>query len=301
MYGDHKLAPVKATRGKIHDYLAMKLDYSTPEKLKVDMTDYIKNMVNDFPEEVTKSSYPWNETLFKVDEKTPKLSKEKRELFHTFVAKGLFVSKRGRPDIQPAIAFLSTRVKSPDEQDWFKLTKMMCFLKNTENDVLTLNSDELCNITWHLDAAFAVHNDKKSHTGATMSLGGGAIQSVSTKQKVNTRSSTEAELVSIDDIISKVLWTKLFLQEQGCNVMQNVILSDNLSSMKLETNGKTSSGKRTRHFDIKYFYITDLIERQELTIQYCPTDKMTADYMTKPLTGSKFHKFCNLIMNSGLT
>jgi hypothetical protein len=53
IYGDPKLAPVKATRGKIHDYLAMKLDFTTKGKLRVDMTDYIKNMINNFPEDLT--------------------------------------------------------------------------------------------------------------------------------------------------------------------------------------------------------------------------------------------------------
>ena len=132
-----------------------------------------------------------------------------------------------------------------------------------------------------------------------MSLGKGSIQSISTKQKVNTRSSTESELVSMDDIISKVLWTKLFLEAQGYGVKQNIVLRDNTSSMKLELNGKASSGKRTRHFNIKYFYVTDLIARKELTIEYCPTDAMTGDYMTKPLTGAKFRKFRGEIMNIG--
>jgi hypothetical protein len=67
--------------------------------------------------------------------------------------------------------------------------------------------------------------------------------------------------------------------------------------MKLEQNGKESSGKRTRHFDIKYFYVTDLVGRKEVTIEYCPTDEMIADYMTKPLVGSKFKLFRDLIMN----
>jgi hypothetical protein len=67
--------------------------------------------------------------------------------------------------------------------------------------------------------------------------------------------------------------------------------------MKLETNGKASSGKRTRHFNIKYFYITDLIQRGEVQIEYCPTNDMLADYMTKPLTGIKFQQFRNKIMN----
>lgn len=297
MYGDPKIAPVKATRGKVHEYLAMKLDFTTPGKLKVDMKDYVKGMIEEFPEQIENSSYPWNDNLFKVDEKASKLSKQKHEIFHTFVAKGLFLCKRGRPDVQPAIAFFTTRVKSPDEGDWFKLKKMMGFLKKTQDDVLTLHADESGTITWYLDAAFAVHRDCKSHTGAIMTLGAGALQSVSTKHKTNSRSSTEAELVSIDDILSKILWTKLFLQAQGFDVKENILLRDNQSSMKLEMNGKASSGKRTRHFNIKYFYITDLIERKEVSIKFCPTETMVADYMTKPLSGSKFHAFRKLIMN----
>lgn len=178
-----------------------------------------------------------------------------------------------------------------------KLKRMMGFLKSTQDDVLTLVSDKTGTITWYLDAAFAVHKDFRSHTGANMTLGAGAIYSVSTKQKVNTRSSTEAEFIAVDDIISKVLWTKLFMEAQGYNVKQTIIMRDNQSSMKLEMNGKTSSGKRTRHFNIKYFYITDLIEQKEVAVKYCPTDSMIADFMTKPLTGAKFHKFRKIIMN----
>jgi hypothetical protein len=113
MYGNSNLAPVKSTRGKVHDYLAMKLDFTTSNKLKVDMSEYVKNMIQDFPEDIAISNYPWNENFFKVDDKTNKLSQAKREIFHTFVAKGLFASKRATPDIQPAIAFLTTRVKTP--------------------------------------------------------------------------------------------------------------------------------------------------------------------------------------------
>jgi Reverse transcriptase (RNA-dependent DNA polymerase) len=298
-YGDMKIAPVKATRGKVHEYLAMKLDYSEKGVIKINMVDYVKGMVKDFPEEISKSNYPWNENLFKVDDKSPALCKMKKELFHTFVAKGLFLCKRARPDIQPAIALLATRVQAPNQQDWDKLIKLLAYLNKTMDDVLVLKVDDSHCIKWHVDAAFAVHHDKKSHTGATMSLGNGSVYSTSTKQKINTQSSTEAELVSIDDVLSKILWVKRFMEAQNWKVHQNVVFRDNISSMKLEENGKSSSGKRTRHFDVKYFYITDLIERKEVSIEYCPTEEMIADYMTKPLTGSKFYKFKKSIMNNG--
>jgi hypothetical protein len=75
------------------------------------------------------------------------------------------------------------------------------------------------------------------------------------------------------------------------------VCQDNTSTMTLENKGKASSGKRTRHFDIKMFYVTDLIERDEVTVMYCHTDDMIGDYMTKPLTGAKFYRFRDLITN----
>jgi hypothetical protein len=175
----------------------------------------------------------------------------------------------------------------------------MNFLKSTQDDVAQMSADDTQTIRWYIDAAFAVHKDMRSHTGAVLMLGQGVVSSDSTKQKVNVRSSTEGEMVAGDDMLSKVLWTKRFMEAQGFQVKANIMYRDNTSAMKLEENGKSSSGKRTRHFDIKYFYLTDLIKRKEITIEYCPTNEMLADYMTKPLVGAKFITFRNRIMNNG--
>ena len=72
---------------------------------------------------------------------------------------------------------------------------------------------------------------------------------------------------------------------------------DNQSAMLLENNGRKSSGKRTRHINIRYFFITDRIEQGEIRVQYCPTDDMIGDFFTKPLQGAKFRKFRDIIMN----
>jgi hypothetical protein len=296
-YGSDDIGHVEATRGPIHNYLAMQLDYSTPGILKVDMREYLKTMLDDFPYEIKgKQTVPWNEKLFKVDE-SPKLDDAKRETFHSFVMKAMFICKRGRSDVQPAISFLASRVTQPNQSDWNKLIRVLTFLKTTKEEVLTLEADDTQILTWYIDAAFAVHHDMRSHTGSTFSLGKGMIVSDSTKQKVNSRSSTEAELIGVDDRISKVLWVKRFIEYQGFKINLNLIYQDSTSSMRLENNGKWSSGKRTRHFDIKYFYVTDLIGRDEVAVLYCPTDDMIADYTTKPLTGTKFHYFRDIIMN----
>ena len=93
-----------------------------------------------------------------------------------------------------------------------------------------------------MNASFAVHPDFKSHSGATMMMGTGAIQSASIKQKLNIRSSTEAEIVGVDDLAPKIFWTKLFIEAQGYNVEKNILYQDNKSSILLETNRRNSAG-----------------------------------------------------------
>jgi hypothetical protein len=85
------------------------------------------------------------------------------------------------------------------------------------------------------------------------------------------------------------------MESQGYGVT-TILNQDNQSTIKLSDNGKASSGKGTRHINIRYFFITDCIARKEVAIQYCPTKEMVADYFTKPLQGELFYKFRDQIM-----
>ena len=96
--------------------------------------------------------------------------------------------------------------------------------------------------------------------------------------------------------MSQVVWTRYFLEAQGYNVKDNIVYQDNQSAMKLAKNGKRSSGKRTWHINIRYFFVTDRIAAKEMNMEYCPTLDMIADYFTKPLQGSQFRRFRNIIL-----
>ena len=88
-----------------------------------------------------------------------------------------------------------------------------------------------------------------------------------------------------------------FIKAQGYQNDGTVLLQDNKSCMLLHNNGKASSSKCTHHLNIWYFFLADRIEKGELTMEVCPTDKFIADYLTKPLQGEKFQKFRKAIMN----
>ena len=294
-----QIGEVKSSRGTRHDYLRMTLDYSVKGQVTVDMVDYVKKMVTEFPQEAllgSKVSNPATENLFKVDKRSPKLDRESAETMHSFVLKGLFVAKWGRPDVLQPIAYLCTRTKEPTKSDWDKLVRVMKFMGQTSNDRLTLRADGSHILIWSVDSSFAVHDDFRSHTGGLMTMGRGAITNVSAKQKINTRSSTEAEVVAVDDMMGPMLWTRYFLQAQGYEVRDNVLLQDNQSAIRLETNGRSSAGKRSQHMNICYFFITDYAGKGLISIRYWPTDDMDSNYHTKPLQGRKFNKFRSRIM-----
>jgi hypothetical protein len=120
----------------------------------------------------------------------------------------------------------------------------------------------------------------------------------STKHKLNTRSSTESEIVAVDDLIPQILWVRLFLKAQGFAVSDNILYQDKKSAMLLETNGRASSSKRTRHIEIRYYYIADRVAKGDLRFFWCPTDEMIADFLTKPLQGKAFVNFRDLIMGA---
>jgi hypothetical protein len=116
------------------------------------------------------------------------------------------------------------------------------------------------------------------------------------KQRINARSSTETEIVGANDFMPLTCWTHLFMEAQGYKVKDNILFQDNKSSILLEKNGKASSSKRTKHINIRYCCIVDRVTSGDLSILWCPTGDMIADFATKPLQGALFRKFRDQIM-----
>ena len=90
----------------------------------------------------------------------------------------------------------------------------------------------------------------------------------------------------VDDAMPLVIWTRHFLEEQGFRVMDNIVYQDNQSAILLERNGRKYSGRRTRHLQIRYFFVTDRIKNNVLRIEFCPTEAMIADFFTSHCRGA---------------
>jgi hypothetical protein len=259
--------------------------------------DLVKSKYDDgfMPGSKCRFDSPAPDNLFMVNEGCEKLPEDMAADFYTIVTKTLYMTKRARSDTCLSVAFLSTG-EGPRPQWLGKLRHLVEYLRkdSTRPLVLGTNNDGL--LMWYVNALFAVHPNMRGHTGGGLTLGRGFPISASTKQKLNTRSSTESELVGVDDMMPIILWTQYFLLSQGYGIIENLLLQDNKSAILFEQNGKTSSSKRTRHINIWYFFVCDRVNMKEISVHWCPTKEMVADFWTKPLQGSHFRKLLDYIM-----
>jgi len=159
-----------------------------------------------------------------------------------------------------------------------------------------LGADSLSVIKTWVDAVYGVHDDFKSHTGGVMSLGHGVIACKLTKQKLNTKSSTEAKLIGATDYLPNTIWMCMFLEAQGYELRENCFFQDNQSTIKLEKNGQLSCGQKLHHIDICFLFMKGRIVSEKNDIKYCPTQQMLANFFMKPLQGALFKRFKRVIM-----
>jgi hypothetical protein len=180
----------------------MNLNFSESGTVKIEMTPYITKIVTAFPENIMGvQSTPAADHLFNIrpDTKARPLPEEQARAYHHTTAQLLFLS-RVRRDVQTTVAFLTTRVKRPDEDNWGKLNRVLKYLSSTRHLTLSLFADSLTNIVWYVDASHQTHDDCKGHTGAILTFGRGAVTSSSSKQKFLPTVRLKAKL--LDSMIS---------------------------------------------------------------------------------------------------
>jgi hypothetical protein len=133
------------SRGKIHKYLGMTLDYSILGQIKSTMLEYVNEILAAFDKEEpkggdTKTSVA-PDSLFKVNKDCNKFAQDKAVEFHNLVVKTLYDTKRARPDTCTTISFLTTRVREPDKDDWTKLVNLMRYIRGTHMMPLILSAN----------------------------------------------------------------------------------------------------------------------------------------------------------------
>lgn len=268
-------------------FLGMMFDFSVDGEVRVSQPKFIDDYLAKYPK-TKPSRYPAPQNLFEVDPESEPLSATETAEFHSEVATLLYLAHRTRGDIMLAVSFLTTRVLCPTAQDLNKLLRVRNYVAHTAHLYLRLKTND-GKAKMHIDASYGVHPDMKSHSGMVVTLGAGAVECQSMKQKTVVKSSCHAELTAVTDKVGWCTFLSEFFEFQGEGYEHVVIFyQDNESTIKLIKNGPGSVGHGSRHISIREFWFVDYIKAGFVAVEYMPTRSMRADILTKPLTGELF-------------
>jgi hypothetical protein len=274
-------------RGNTQSYLGMNI-HVKKNCIEIDMSYYTRQLLDEFQ---PKQAYmtPAVKECFKYTSSAA-LDVGGQKRFHTMVAKLLYLAKRARPDILTAVSFLCTKVTKPTKEDQQKLMRVMGYLKQSVNSKYVIEPTKPLRVITYIDAAFATHEDSKSHTGVALFIAGVLVYSVSRKQTCVTKSPTESELVALSDYVGFV---ELFQEFISFLVSEKlpmpIIYQDSTSVVTLVTQG--GGVTRTRHLRNRMHLVKEAVDEQRLDIRHCRTDEMIADGFTKSLEGMTYKQF----------
>jgi hypothetical protein len=290
-----KYKGVKIQYGPAVPFLGMSMDFSVPGEVNVKMPKYVQELLEPFKTVAKPVPTPAAANLFDQTESDP-LNSVERALFHTIVAKLLYLAKRVRPDILLPVNVLCSRTQEPTQSDQRKLMRIIHYLSGSPDTGITLQVAQSVPSIF-IDTSFGVHPDGKSHSGAIVTLGAGPLVVKSTKQRIVTKSSTEAEIVAVSDMAGEIISVQEFLKEQGVAMSEpSVVFQDNTSCISLLKSAVGHHG-RTKHMAIREFWIRDKIRDGVLKVEYLKTSDMVADILTKPLQGSAFVRLRAMLLN----
>lgn len=258
----------------------------------LDQATYIRRLAVRFGLEHAKgSSVPIDIGYYRSREGSNKLDDNRR--YHSLVGALLYVTVNTRPDVAASVSILSRQVSCPTEIDWIELKRVVRYLLKTINFKLRLATERNQPITLvgFSDADWSGDTfDRKSNTGYLFQLVAATVCWASRKQTSVSLSSMEAEYIALSEACKEVVWLRRLLEEIG--EKQNdptVILEDNRSCIDFVREERLS--RRSKHIDTRLFYTKDLAEKGVVALQYCSTENMTADVLTKPLGAVKQRRF----------
>ena len=272
--------------GKMQNYLGMVFDFTTEGTVAIEMKNYIEDLL-EHTETKTSAPTPAEMKLFDVNCKNELLSDVERAKFHTVVAKLLYLAKRARPDILLATSYLTTRVTRATEGDLEKLSMCLEYLKGSKDITLRLNGRDYDTVTVYVDASYGTLADRKPHTGTVLNSGRAFICEYSRKQRINTKSSCEAEPDGVSDGVNPAIGVMNFMINQGYEARPVTLMQDNKSTIKMIESGKSNS-ERSRHIDIRFYFVNDRVKNGDVRVEYLRTeDDSRYVYETNPRTDIK--------------
>ena len=272
-----------------------------------------------YAKKILESAGVWNYTPkltplpvnWEHDDKSPLVSKERRDKYHSINMQLMYLSTQTRPDLAFAVNTLAQYQQDCHEHDWKALLYVLRYLKGTwdyglnytnqTSPIATLHTNEpdIEDGTWFIpqgfaDASHAREPGRKSRSGHVFMMAGAAVTWFSKKQPVVALSSTEAEYYALSECVKEALWIRQLFEEIGMTINDpTVVHQDNMSTMAIAMN--PIQHQRVKHMDIRVHHIRDHLDKQDIKLVYCPTEDMIGDILTKALPGPQHRKLTSLL------
>jgi len=211
----------------------------------------------------------------------------------------LYVSSKTRFDLMFAVNVLATRQQRCTTRDEEALAHLVHFAKSTKDWNYHICPKDPFKLEAFADASYACHPDGRGHSGIVCSLGQTTIFARSGKQKLTAKSSTEAELLALNQATDEVLYLRNLLSELGFPPKgPTIIRQDNQSAITMALKGELGT-KRTKHFTVRHYFVTDHIQARDIALIYQPGTQIPADGLTKPLPGPQFNRWAQRLLQAG--
>lgn len=258
----------------------------------VSLKGYIERVVEKFGLRNAKGAKSPMETGYIRKDETSSLLPD-ATMYRSLVGALLYIAVCARPDVAACVAILGRKVSAPTEADWVAAKRVVRYLKTTKDWRLNFNTDE--GLIGHSDADWAGDIEtRKSTTGFAFHYAGGAVSWVSRRQNCVTLSSMESEYVSLSEASQELVWLLSLFKDLGVQQGGPVtIREDNQSCIKFV--GAERSTRRSKHIETRQYYVKQLFEDKVLDLEYCSTENMVADILTKPLGTIKHHKLAGML------
>jgi hypothetical protein len=229
----------------------------------------------------------------------PKFRDEIEEMKHIpfkqLIGSLLYIARMMRPDITFTVSLLSRFMANPGHIHWEAAKRVLRYLKGTKDLRLTYGT-RADGLTGYTDADWASQDHRHSTSGYIFLIDGGAVSWSSKKQPVVALSSTEAEFIAATHATKELMWIRMIISEIIRPLtFPTTLLCDNQSAIALTRDGVYHA--RSKHIDVRFLFIRDVVSRGLIKLIYCPTNEMTADILTKTLARPKFEFF---VLSCGL-
>lgn len=200
----------------------------------------------------------------------------------------IYLSTQTRPDISYAVSKISEKMQRPTVADWTAAKKIFRYLNGTKDyGIVYQGSTE--KIEAYADADYGGdRKERKSRSGMVVKAGYGTVCWGSKKQKIVAMSTVEAEYVATASTSQEITWVEQLLKELGKRVETPRLWMDNQGALAISKD--PSHHNMTKHIEIRYHYLRQRVKGGKLRTEYCPTQEMIADIMTKALSKGIFER-----------